>query len=163
MDGKSCGSCALCCKLMEVPELDKPAGRWCRHCRPGNECSIYNDNGRPDVCRSYGCMWLSSDLPERWQPSRCKFVVTHKPSLHRMQVMVDPAYPDAWRKEAFLSQFRLWARGGTIVSVFVGDRVTHMLPNGEEREDKKMSLETALEHLQKRRRAPDNGPAPPGT
>src|SRR5438067_3258961 len=144
-EGKSCGSCTLCCKLMDVPELDKPAGTWCRYCQPGKGCSIYQQV-RPDVCGSYRCMWLSTDLPERWKPSRCKLVVTDGRSIKRMQVMVDPAYPHAWRKEPFLSQFRLWARQGTIVSVFVADRVTHILPSGEEREGKKTSLEIALQH-----------------
>src|SRR5437763_1837574 len=130
--GKSCGSCSLCCKVFDLPEFQKPADAWCRHCRPGKGCAIHGQE-RPNGCTSYRCMWLSSELPEKWKPDRCKFVLTEQASLNRVQVAVDCNFPDAWRKEPFYTQFRLWARQGTIVSVFVGDRVTHLLPNGEEK------------------------------
>jgi hypothetical protein len=29
--GRICGDCRLCCKTLEVPELQKPAGKWCGH------------------------------------------------------------------------------------------------------------------------------------
>ena len=82
-------------------------------------------------------MCLSTELPDRWKPDRCRFVLTEQPALNRLQVAVDSSYPDAWRKEPFYSQFRQWARNGTTVSVFVGGRVIHMLPSGEERESTK--------------------------
>jgi hypothetical protein len=25
------GKCSMCCKLMEIKELEKPAGAWCSH------------------------------------------------------------------------------------------------------------------------------------
>src|SRR5499433_549733 len=34
---------ALCCRILHVRELDKPAHQWCEHCRPGRGgCSIYD-------------------------------------------------------------------------------------------------------------------------
>lgn len=54
---RSCGSCSMCCKVLGIPELDKPADKWCQHCDPGNDgCTIYED--RPPVCRTFECIWL---------------------------------------------------------------------------------------------------------
>src|SRR5262245_12210699 len=54
--GRACGQCSLCCKLLHVKELDKPANRWCQHCRPGKGgCSIWG--ATPEICKSYFCGW----------------------------------------------------------------------------------------------------------
>jgi hypothetical protein len=88
-------------------------------------------------------MWLLSDLRDEWKPNRCKFVLTEQGALNRLQVTVDASYPNAWRKEPFYSKFRHWARSGRIISVFIGDRVTHLLPDGEERESTRESLQAS--------------------
>ncbi|MEM1183809.1 MAG: hypothetical protein AAGI53_02295 [Planctomycetota bacterium] len=76
--GRSCGSCRVCCKLPDIPELDKPRDTWCRFSAkskgaPG--CTRYE--ARPDVCREFECAWLSGlgdadDRPDKlgvlWQP-----------------------------------------------------------------------------------------------
>jgi hypothetical protein len=38
---KTCGDCTLCCEVMAIEELSKPASVWCSHCKPGNGCLIY--------------------------------------------------------------------------------------------------------------------------
>ena len=57
LTGRSCGDCSMCCKLLKIEEdeINKPANQWCKHCRPGAGCTIYND--RPLVCRAF-CLWL---------------------------------------------------------------------------------------------------------
>ena len=75
--GRQYGDCSMCCKilLITVPELSKPAGEWCKHCRPGKGgCSIYKT--RPDICKGFACMWLvDPDFTEDWKPTRAKIVV----------------------------------------------------------------------------------------
>lgn len=63
-----CGSCSLCCKILWIPELDKKAGVWCKHCKPGNKkpCSIYEN--RPTLCRTFQCAWVKGDLPVELSP-----------------------------------------------------------------------------------------------
>ena len=39
--GRECGACTLCCKVFDVPVLEKPAGQWCKHCLPGRGCGIH--------------------------------------------------------------------------------------------------------------------------
>lgn len=38
---KTCGDCGLCCKIMGVTALEKPAGRWRRHFGKTTGCTIY--------------------------------------------------------------------------------------------------------------------------
>ena len=56
---KSCGDCGLCCKIMGVTALEKPAGRWCRHFGKTTGCAIYED--RPNDCRVFNCLWLLTE------------------------------------------------------------------------------------------------------
>ncbi|MDP3067597.1 MAG: hypothetical protein Q8M72_02885, partial [Methylocystis sp.] len=53
--GKACGSCYFCCKVLEIEEFKKPAGKLCEHCALTGGCGVYDT--RPDVCRDYYCRW----------------------------------------------------------------------------------------------------------
>lgn len=53
-----CDGCTLCCELLRVPELDKPAGIMCDHC-DGTKCTIHTD--RPEVCRKFECVYSRMD------------------------------------------------------------------------------------------------------
>ena len=110
--GRTCGDCAMCCKLLEIPELDKPYNQWCTHCTGYASCGIYET--RPQRCRDYNCYFLASTLGEEWRPSKCRMIVSTFPD--RLLVMVDPARADAWRKEPYLTTIRHWA---TQIMVYV--------------------------------------------
>ena len=92
---RSCGECSLCCKLMGVPELKKPANTWCPHCRPGaGGCIVYTS--RPATCRGFACEWLvNPDIGPSWYPLLCHMVIVFTGSA--FTVVVDPDYPDSWR------------------------------------------------------------------
>ena len=47
--GRECGGCAMCCKVYTFPEITKPAGVWCKYCKPGKGCTIHDN--LPDQCR----------------------------------------------------------------------------------------------------------------
>jgi hypothetical protein len=69
---RTCGTCTLCCKLIEVTELEKPRGTWCHHCRQHQGqggCNIYQD--RPLGCREFVCGWLQGEVPEDLKPESC--------------------------------------------------------------------------------------------
>jgi hypothetical protein len=52
---RKCGSCTLCCTLLPVTTIKKPANTRCMHlCSRG--CRIYQD--RPFECRLFLCRWL---------------------------------------------------------------------------------------------------------
>ena len=131
---RTCGSCTLCCKLFPVPELDKPAGRWCRHIAQGRGCGIHET--RPEVCRAFWCQWIENpDLGPEWKPEKAKFVLSIYPGTQSLAVTVDPASPASWQGEAYLPWLRRWSRAamedGQFVIVFVGDNATVVLPDRE--------------------------------
>ena len=129
---KTCGDCALCCKVMAIEELAKPASSWCPHCKPGRGCLIYAD--RPAECRTFSCLWLVNELlDERWKPNRSKLVLTT--SEDGIEVRCDPGFPDAWRKEPFRSEIRQWAISGeghdVTVVVITGEKMILVTPDRE--------------------------------
>ena len=101
--GRVCGDCSLCCKLLPIaePELNKPANRWCQHCRPAKGgCSIHDD--RPPICRGFACMWLVCPLGDEWRPTRSKMVVSENRSPDPVfNIHVEPGSPDIWRREPY--------------------------------------------------------------
>ena len=69
-----CGDCSLCCKLLEIDELKKPACVWCAHVKhQHNGCSIYPE--RPKSCVEFKCLWLLDLVNEDRSPLRTKVVV----------------------------------------------------------------------------------------
>ncbi|WP_235561526.1 YkgJ family cysteine cluster protein [Brevundimonas sp. Root1279] len=119
---KSCGDCGLCCKLMGVAALDKPAGKWCAHFGKARGCSVYQD--RPSDCRVFNCLWLLTDaLDETWKPSVAGFILHSEQGGNRLIVECDPARPHDWRREPYQATLRRWAEApGQEVLVFAGRR-----------------------------------------
>jgi hypothetical protein len=138
--GRTCGDCSMCCKVMYVPELDKPDGVWCRHAKPGAGCGIYET--RPQVCRGFMCLWvLEPRMSEALKPTRSKVVLSSSHSTGpdgRMTYMLlascDASAPDAWRREpmyGFLKdQTRTPDGRPQAVVVRAGKRSWVMTPNG---------------------------------
>lgn len=132
LPGRSCGSCNLCCKLPRIEELEKPAGAWCRNCAIGKGCKIYDT--RPQSCRGFFCSWLThAAFDERWFPARAKLLVHPSQDGSWLNVLVDPARPDAWRQEPYYTEIKGWARNGAAmgvrVIVAIGNRVIAVLPD----------------------------------
>jgi hypothetical protein len=132
--GRNCDGCAMCCKLPNIDDLKKPQLGWCPHCVGHSRCGIYEQ--RPDFCRDYYCEYLlNPDLDERWKPSKSKLLVSFEADKDRVVIHVDPARPDAWRKEPFYSQIRRWGvlapKEQQQVIVWEGRKAIAVLPNRE--------------------------------
>lgn len=106
---RSCGSCTMCCKVYDVPPIDnKPRGIWCKHCKPGRGCGIWES--RPQFCRDFHCHWiLDSSFGEEWKPEKSKLVMNYRPNDNAFVVMVDPGSPGAWLREPYHSGLRALA------------------------------------------------------
>lgn len=72
---RECGDCMMCCKILEIEALEKPAGVWCPHADPkGARCTIYAD--RPKTCSLFRCAWLIDEtIPEEFKPNKTKVVM----------------------------------------------------------------------------------------
>jgi hypothetical protein len=132
--GRSCGTCTLCCKILRIAELEKPAGTWCAHCDPGKGCRAYSD--RPAECRSFICHWLvAPHLGDEWKPNRSKIVLAGQGDGNRILAHVDPGSPSAWKASPYYERLKEWARNGlrsdpqVVVIVVVKGHVTVVLPD----------------------------------
>ena len=129
---RDCDGCTLCCKVPNIPELEKPAGTLCRHCIVERGCGIHAE--RPTVCREYFCGYIvNKNLGPEWKPSACNFLITYEAGGSRISIYADTERPDGWRREPFLATFRAWAevgvRHGGQVVVFIGRQVQVILPD----------------------------------
>jgi hypothetical protein len=122
--GRECGDCTLCCKVMAIEALAKPASSWCQHCKPGRGCLIHPD--RPAECQTFNCLWLVNDrLDQQWKPNKSRLVLTT--SEDGIEVRCDPGFPDAWRKEPYRREIQQWAVSGethdVTVVVIIGQKM----------------------------------------
>ena len=112
-EGRSCGSCQACCRLLPVRDLGKGANIRCKHQRFGKGCAIYAQ--RPVSCAIWTCRWKSEPNCGLPRPDRCHYVVdvcadfleietddTRQP-VPVIQIWLDPLYPTAYRCERLLT------------------------------------------------------------
>lgn len=133
IQGRECGNCTLCCKVIGVPEIDKPRGQWCKHCDSGKGCEVYFF--RPAACREWFCGWRTLPfLTDDWFPAKAKMVCNPIYSGDRviLSFIIDPAFPGRWREKRWNSRLRELARKFA-VQVYDGERCWTILPNGDAR------------------------------
>jgi len=166
---RRCGDCSLCCKLMPMPELNKPAGKRCQHQRHGLGCAIFAR--RPMACQAWSCRWLvNDDTADLRRPDRSLYVidvmpdyVTARPNdggepynVPVVQIWCDAHSPDAWRDPALLAYLDRRGRDGTAALIRFDNRrgITVFPPsmtgdtfreyhNGELREEHTMAEKVA--------------------
>jgi len=89
-EGRQCGTCVLCCKLLHVVELDKPPGEWCPwlHKKRTRGCSKYTK--RPEACREFACLWLKGFFDYKLdRPDMCGVVWSvNEPPPGKVQMML---------------------------------------------------------------------------
>jgi len=124
---RACHSCAMCCYLLDIPELEKPHDVWCKDCRPGKKaCTIYKH--RPKVCQDFRCLWLEGWAPDFMQPQQSRMVMfgAVERGTPCLKVVVDARKSNRWREVpywGYLRQTSLWGLRQTpkrLVVVFVG-------------------------------------------
>jgi hypothetical protein len=132
MPTRECGSCTLCCKVLAVSALEKPLGVWCKHCRPGRGCGIYEE--RPQECRTFACLWLADPkFPDEFKPERSKLVFLLEANASRVVAHCDPGRPLAWREaenyRLLKNMATVSAQHGKQVVVALGETYTAILPD----------------------------------
>jgi hypothetical protein len=132
---RRCGSCTLCCRLLPVERIGKPARTRCRH-QSRTGCKVYADLElvSPD-CRLWSCRWLVDPAAHGLRrPDHAGYVVDITPdfigvreaeavgevvSWPVVQIWADPVRPDAWRRDRALRAY--------LVRVAETDRMAAMI------------------------------------
>ncbi len=130
--GRACGPCTLCCKVYALPELEKPAGAWCKHCAPGKGCEVH-DNPPSPQCGQFFCLWMTdATMPDDWRPDKARFVLSIYPPNGFVYGQVDPGSPGAWRRAPYYDGLRRMAERllpqRRHVIMFVGEEATLVMP-----------------------------------
>lgn len=128
--GRSCGECNMCCKVLDIKELDKDAGPLCdKWCSPVG-CSIYKK--RPEVCRDFECDWLTErDVPAALKPSRIGTILMTDPDSDQYQAVCDPKTPNRWRHPQVFKHLVARAKAGEIVVAKAGLASWRVYASGE--------------------------------
>lgn len=99
-----CDPCGLCCKVMRVDSIDKPANEWCEHYSFDIKgCSRYAN--KPQECTDFKCVWLHAEetgrsMGKAMRPDRCKAVICTDDNPSVIVMLVDPNRPDAIKEGA---------------------------------------------------------------
>lgn len=120
MSPNACGNCTACCRVFAIPEFDKKAGDWCKHCDVGKGCKIYEK--RPYRCAEFQCVWLQGKLkgdllPDALRPDRCKVVFSATTNPKIMTALTMPGRPDAWKSPTVMKFIEFILRQGIAVAV----------------------------------------------
>jgi hypothetical protein len=101
VSGRSCGTCAMCCKVYPIEAVNKPAFKLCTKFKPGKGCTIWPE--RPDTCSRFYCRWMLDErLGPQWKPDVCKFVMSYQTPT-QLFITVDPVHKGAWKQEPYYS------------------------------------------------------------
>ena len=84
---RGCDGCTVCCEILEIKAIDKPAHEPCQYCDKG--CTIYRE--RPEVCARFECAWLAGNWRDELRPDRCGVMIYHDADKGYQALMfVDP-------------------------------------------------------------------------
>ena len=115
---RECGTCTLCCRLLPVKGINKPANTRCKHQSHARGCAVYHkpEKGFPWECGLWSCVWLANpdnEAAELRRPDRSGYVIDILPdyvtnvepdgtkfTIPVIQIWCDPKLPDAHRDPA---------------------------------------------------------------
>jgi hypothetical protein len=128
--GKACGACSMCCQVLEIVELQKPAGLTCKECVNGGGCQVYTT--RPKVCREYECLWKGDrSMGQQLRPDRIATILMEDPDSDEYQAVCDPKRPLAWRAPLVFSHLVAMAKTGRTVVAKAGLKAWRIHASGE--------------------------------
>lgn len=137
MSARKCGECTLCCKLLPVGEISKPAGTVCTQQR-SKGCRIHSKPNYPRSCLLWSCAWLQDDLMPLPRPDRAHYVIDTSPDFVTIngfdvpviQIWLDERHPHAYRDVALFDWLaaRWRTRGQLATTRGTGREPTTLIP-----------------------------------
>jgi hypothetical protein len=127
--GKSCGPCFFCCKVLEIEEMKKTAGKLCPHCVESGGCGVYQT--RPQVCRDYYCQWKEDrGLPATMRPDKVGTLLMDDADSDEYHAVCDPEKPFSWRNPLVFRHLVAEAKAGRMVVAKAGVRSWRIYADG---------------------------------
>lgn len=128
-----CGSCSLCCRLLAVPDIHKPAQVLCEWASIHGGCARQGEKGTDaslTACAQFECVWLKSQpdvgrWPRHLRPDICHVIFGPSETVgetRRLFVQVDPDHPTAWRAEAVREALNETLARGYEIEIIVNER-----------------------------------------
>ena len=119
----------MCCIVLEIEELAKPAGPACPNCvHPG--CAIYA--ARPQVCRDFECEWLTSrTLPQHFRPDLIGTILMEDSETGEYRAVCAPSRAMSWRAPRVFAHLVAMAKAGHTVAAKAGLQAWRVFPSGE--------------------------------
>jgi hypothetical protein len=117
--------------VFAIPQLEKPAGKWCQHCAIGDGCTIYES--RPQVCRDFECLWLQSqsipgaEMQPALRPDRCKVVFSPSTNPNYISATLMPGAPDAYQRPVVREFIERLVKGRVAVAIGLPNTTTKTL------------------------------------
>ena len=128
--GRTCGTCTMCCKVLEIDDFEKPAGAWCHNCIKTGGCAIYAQ--RPAVCREFECLWLTErTMPVTLKPEKIGTILMEEADGEEYQAVCDPEKPFAWRHPLVFKHLVAKAKEGRTVVARAGLKAWRVFDSGE--------------------------------
>jgi uncharacterized protein len=110
--GRTCKGCTLCCSLIPIRELNKPAFQHCPYVAVGKGCTAYSATG-PVPCgaaRRFDCKWRTDlSLGKHWRPKICGMLV-HSPRFKELLIVCSSRGAKLWSREPYWSEIQAMAK-----------------------------------------------------
>ena len=120
----------MCCIVLEIEELKKPAGPACPNCVAGGGCAVYTT--RPQVCRDFECEWLTDRaLPRPFRPDRIGTILMEAQDADEYRAVCAPGKPLAWRQPRVFAHLVAVAKTGRMVVAKAGLSSWRIFASGE--------------------------------
>lgn len=142
---KDCGSCAVCCKFLDIPSIEKKADTWCQYCDPGRHhaCNIYER--RPKECTNFHCFWQAEEWYDWLRPDRCGVLFESLPGVETIMVSTDKSDPDVWKIKRICNVIEILKRKGRPVIIRTKNDTQFAIPEGWSIEKIMADLKTVLD------------------
>jgi hypothetical protein len=103
---RECGTCSLCCKLMPVPQLNKPRDQRCQYQKHAKGCTVHGTAAQPPACKLWYCRWLvNDDAADLRRPDHAHYVIDAMPD----EITVEP--DDHSAPKQTLLAIQIWVDG----------------------------------------------------
>lgn len=126
---RPCEGCTVCCTVLDVRALQKPAWSACRH-QDRFGCTIHPT--RPFICRGFACNWAMGDprLSDAQRPDRSGALVWVGEGPMGLTVFVHELWEGALERPALAEAMAFYRRTTPTVTESHGGEVSVTRPPG---------------------------------